>query len=100
MAVNRERSTREDQIQVDINGSLAECLMHIKDLIVQYGSQTRIECTEDSYDEHRNMYVFVQRYETDAEMAKRIVQEEKMEKMQQERDRRDYERLRAQFEGK
>ena len=101
MAVNRERSTRSDSVSVDIDGTLGDALVKIQELIVQYGAATRIECADDTYEDNwRRVYVFPERYETDAEMAVRIANEERAELYQAERDRREFERLRAQFEGK
>lgn len=101
MAVNRERAKTRDPIELDIEYvTLGQALARIQELINVYGEETRIENTEEQYDDHPRLYVYAERDETDTEMNTRIAQEVRQEAWRSEARRRDYEILRKEFEGK
>lgn len=96
MTVNRERlilpRCKED-LDLDYK-TLSEVSKLIQDLIVEYGQSAVI------YEERPgHLGVYVQEPETDKEMADRIAEEEKYAARKLEVERRQYEELRAKFEG-
>ena len=77
--------------------TLKEAAARIQSLIAQYGEDAKIETHSPAYSDSEYLGVYADRPETDKEMARRIAQEEKWAKDQEERDRREFERLRAKF---
>ena len=97
MTVNRERKmVAREQTYVSFEyDTLETVLKQVKQLIKDYGPNAKIisRCEPYSDSDKENMYVYVDKPETDKEMAERIAQEEKWEKDCQERDKANYERL-------
>lgn len=99
MTVNRERkmvNTRVDYLDLyhDMyHDTLADARKQIDHLIAQYGETAQIQPYREDYDDTDRLGVFVDRIETDEQMAKRIAQEERMEDLERYR----YEQLKAKF---
>lgn len=74
-------------------------LSNIFTLITTHGADARLKKYQAEYSDSEYLAVYAYEPETDAEMSKRIAQEEKWEAEQVERDRRDFERLKAKFGG-
>ena len=103
MAVNRERKIVNAYVDSDLNfeyQSLQEVLGRVKELIASYGKTATIRkyYPEDSDSEY--FAVYVDRPETDKEMAARIHSEEDREAWQARHDADTYERLKAKFGDK
>lgn len=102
MAVNRERKMIKvySGSNVDLKyGTLKDALKTIKSLISEYGADAEIDTHSERYDDREYLGVYITRPETDKEMAARIADEEKWEAVRTERERADYERLKAKFGG-
>ena len=100
MPVNRERQRIRDYSgsRVDIKyGTLGEALEKIQGLIETYGEDAEIDTYTPRYSDSEYLGVYVQRLETDEEMAARIANEEIWEANWAERDRQEFERLKAKF---
>ncbi len=71
----------------------------IGELIKQYGkdAEIRMHCEAYSDSDKEYMYLFKSVPETDEEMNNRIAKEEQAEKMVEERNRSEYERLKKIF---
>ena len=99
MAVNRERGKvwREiTSVYMDYS-SLDSVISELQSYRDEYGERTRMQ-KMGSYGSDDYYYaVMYERDETDAEMTKRIAQEEKWEADRIENDRRTFERLKAEF---
>ena len=101
MTVNRERKmvqARAYYLDLDYE-TLADARKEIDRLIAEYGETAVIKTYQESWDDTDRLGVFVDRAETDDEMAKRIAQEERYEKDQAEWDRREFDRLKAKLGG-
>ena len=104
MEVNYERKMVPKQ-QTSFNfdyDTLESVLKQVKDAIKSYGKDAKIMCHGDAYSnsDKEYMYVYMDEPETDAEMVKRIAQEEQSKKECDERDAADYKRLQAKFGAK
>lgn len=98
--VNRERQIIQTKAECldDLDYmTLGRVAKYITQLSEKYGPDARIEQHEDRYDDHSRLYVVIQRPETDAEMKYRISREEYYQKINEEREREDYERLQKKF---
>lgn len=101
MAVDRTRkiiSAEAESISFEYT-SIGSLLETFKRLNKEYGPEAEIQSCYYPYDNSDSKYfaVFAKRPETDKEMNKRIAQEEVWQKEQDERDRRDFERLKLKF---
>jgi hypothetical protein len=100
MTVNRERqkvSRRRESLDLDYS-TLEDAALEIASLIGRYGKDATIKQYSD-YGEVERLGVFVLVDETDAEMTKRIAQEEKWAAEQKVRDLAELERLKKQYGG-
>ena len=97
MTVNRERKMVQARVYyLDLEyNTLADARMEIDRLIAEYGETALLKTYHEAWDDTDRLGVFVDRAETDDEMAKRIAQEEYYAAQQAERDRREYDRLKA-----
>lgn len=97
--VNRERKIIEyAAISVDIEyGTIGSAIEELQRLAVNFGEDARIDWYEPPYTDNRYLYVYAKRPETDEEMQSRILQEERWEKMQETRDRAEFDRLQKKF---
>ena len=77
--------------------TLKDASARIQELIARYGEDANIKMRSEPYSDSEYLGIYAARAETDQEMARRIAQEEKWAKEQEERDRRDFERLSAKF---
>ena len=103
MAVNRERKIVNDYVDSDFDLeylSLQEALGRIKELIAKYGKTATIRKYYPEYSDSEYLGVYVDRPETDKEMAARIHSEEQWEAHQARLDAEDYARLKAKFGDK
>lgn len=100
-SVNRNRKTiLVEQQATYFNGlSLKEVIVRANELIVIYGEDAVVDMYEPPYDGGSHLYVFMNVSETDAAMAERIKVEEHWEQVNSDNERKQYERLKAQFEG-
>lgn len=101
MNVNRERKVVWREVT-----SLYLDYMNIVDVITtleryraEYGDACRIQKQDYEYDDGYYYVVMCERDETDAEMMKRIAQEEKWEAERLARERAEFERLKVKFGG-
>lgn len=99
MTVNRERKMVQTNVcTLDLDYStLADARMEIDRLIGLYGEGAKIRSFQERYEDTDRLGVFVDRPETDEQMAKRIVYEIDCDKMEAERERREFDRLKAKF---
>lgn len=97
MTVNRERAKVWREVtSLDLDyDSLGDVITTLERYRAEYGDATSIQKREYDYEDGYYWAVMQERDETDAEMLKRIAQEQKWEAEQAERDRRDYERLKV-----
>jgi hypothetical protein len=102
MAVNRERKMKSvEQTELDCDGyTLGELSGLVEKLTEQYGADARIESCTRQYSDGTYLGIFTVRPETDDEMADRIVKEEGWDADRKSHERREFERLKAQFEPK
>lgn len=103
MAVNRERqeiSVKGESLDAYCAKKPEELIEQIKNYVDYYGPSTTFEYAQEDYGDNRYIYVFYTRPETDQEMARRIEWQEKYEAQRKERDRLEFRRLKALFEGK
>ncbi len=89
----------------EFEGTLAELAIRVKDLIVEHGPTAKLDFDSEYYEPYdttpRPRYsVIVCRPETDHEMKNRIAQEQAYNEARLERDRKEFERLSAQFNRK
>jgi hypothetical protein len=75
------------------NNSLIEIKERVEKLIEQYGEDACVEKTSFRYDDGEYLYVFQNRLENDEEYKLRIEQEDKVKKMNEERDSAEFIRL-------
>ncbi len=101
MKVNRERArVWEEVVHVDLNFlTLAEAVTKLQGYRAQYGHTAEIRKRSYDYGDGEYWAVMQERDETDREMTKRIALEERWAADEAERDRRDFERLKAKFGG-
>jgi hypothetical protein len=97
--VDRSRKTVEyAATSVDIEyGTLADARDTIDYLIKTYGADARIDYYQNPYEDHRTLSVFAKRPETDNEYNLRVSREESYEKIVEERERTEFERLSKKF---
>ena len=97
MTVNRERAKVWREVtSLDLEyDSLSEAIANLERYRGLYGDACRIQKRDYEYGDGEYWAIMQERDETDAELTKRIAQEEKWEAEQAERDRRDFERLKA-----
>jgi serine protease inhibitor len=62
-------------------------------------SKFRFERINIPYTDDERLYIMIEREENDREYAERIEQEEYIKKLTAERERKEYERLKAKFES-
>lgn len=101
MAVNRERQKiwRERDV-IDINhDTLDQAIKTLQGFRDEYGGDARIERRDYAYEDRQYLAVMVQEDETDKEMQRRIQQEEERDSWMAERERKEFERLKAKFGG-
>ncbi len=101
MAVNYERKkVKREVATLDIDYStVAEAIRELQSILESYGSDARIERSHYEYNDGEYWAITTMVDETDEQMRKRIAHEEVWEAEQAERDRRDFERLKAKFGG-
>ena len=93
----RKQKKREvSSIDLDCD-TLGQALSRIKELIEAYGEDADIKKTVDGYSDYEYLGVFIMEDETDAEMEYRENLEAKQKKQQEERDAREFERLKQKF---
>ena len=97
MTVNRERKmVSKEQTSLSLNySSLGSILEEIQRCIELYGKDATVfmRCEAYSNSDKEYPYVYMDVPETDAEMAKRIAQEEEWDKNREESDKANYARL-------
>ena len=97
MTVNRERKmVSKEQTSLSINySSLGSIRNEVQRCIELYGENATVYMRGEAYSDSDKEYpyVYMDVPETDAEMAKRILQEEGWEKTRLENDKANYERL-------
>lgn len=87
--------------EVDIKYStLGSALETIQRLVEKYGEKADIDTYSYAYSDTEYLYVYAEREETDEEMQRRILQEERWEKRREEQEKADFERLKKKFESK
>lgn len=100
MAVKRERMmvrrTCRD-LYLD-HRSVRGMIEELQGYLDEYGDSTRIECETDSYGD-TSWFITMEELESKEEMLVRVEHEERREMYGLERERREYERLKAKFGG-
>ena len=86
----------------DLDGKLSDLKRKIEDLIAEYGPDARLEydahfCHEYDTSPSPRFDVLVVREETDAEYKLRLIKEKTLRNITEDREREEYERLRAKF---
>lgn len=101
MKVNRERARvwREVTSVYLEYSSLDSAIAELQKYRDQYGANTRIQKHDYAYEDGYYYAIMQERDETDAEMSKRIAQEERWAGEQAARERAEFERLKAKFGG-
>lgn len=79
------------------NENLGGAAKIIVELIARYGSDAKISNYAEPYSDKEYLHVMTEEFETDAQMAKRIANEEKWAKDKEERDKAEFARLQAKF---
>jgi len=99
--VDRNRKTVKDySYSIQIPDTLGELATHLEELLQKYGPNAEL-CLDhmDNYSDHYSLYIQLYRLENDKEYKKRIINEEYWEKQREDRERQDYLKLKAKFEG-
>lgn len=103
MSVNRERSTRDEEVCTLYfdHETLESARDQLDRLIKEYGKDAKIRSYCDSYSDSDKEYlhVVIQRPETDKEMAERIRREEQNEAHRLASERQLYKALKKKFES-
>lgn len=97
--VNRERkitTTPAESVDLEYT-TLQSARDQLDALIAEYGPTAEIKPYQAPWTDTEYLYVFQNHTETDEQMAERIANEERWEAAQDERDRKEYERLQAKF---
>ena len=99
MAVDRNRKMIEvEYTSIDFEyNTLDEAIERLQKYREELGGDAYFDTRHYSYNDDTYLAIMTKRPETDAEMAKRIAQEEHYAAQQEERDRQDYERLQKKF---
>lgn len=90
-----KRITVEDYVSID-GAYLQEFRDEIDEWIKQYGLKTYFSIEPDRYDGEK-LVVITEREETDEEYAIRMKKNEEYRLAQEEKDRKEFERLKAKF---
>jgi len=99
MTVDRDRKMvwhEKTELYLSYN-TIDEAIAMLEGIKASYGGSARIEKRQHRYDDGEYLAVDVEEPETDAEMARRIAQEEAHEARMAERDRSEFERLKKKF---
>ena len=101
MAVDRSRKTVLKEVtELYIGHTTAKELMEtLEGIIAKYGEDAVIENERSRYDDSTYIAIKVHRPESDKEMTKRIAYEEQWDKVREENERQEFERLKAKFTG-
>lgn len=101
MTVNRNRmKVWREVTSLDLEyETLVDAITTLERYRAQYGDACRIQKQDYAYDDGFYYAVMCERDETDAEMAKRIAQEEKWDAERTARERAEFERLKVKFGG-
>ena len=99
MTVNRERKlVWHEKTSIDFEyHTLDEAIANLQRYREDYGGDARIDERHHKYSDGTYLAIMVKEPETDLEMTKRIAQEEHYAAQQEERDRKDFERLQKKF---
>lgn len=104
--VDRKRKTVKyaaESLDIDYC-KLGQALERIQYLIDKYGKDAYIDTQRDPYldpySDREYLYVYAEREETDGEMADRIENEKRWEKLRNEAELKEFERLKAKFDSK
>lgn len=100
--VDRKRKTVKyaaESLDIDYS-KLGNALERIQYLVDKYGKDAYIDSHSEAYSDREYLYVYAEREETDGEMAARIENEERWEKLRNEAELKEFERLKAKFNSK
>lgn len=99
MTVNRERKlVGHEKTSIDFEyDTLDEAIANLQRYREEYGGAARIEERHRAYSDGTYLAIMVYEPETDKEMTTRIAREEHYAAQQEERDRKDFERLQKKF---
>lgn len=100
--VDRKRKTVKyaaESLDIDYS-KLGNALERIQYLIDKYGKDAYIDIISEAYSDREYLYVYAEREETDGEMAARIEDEKRWEKLRNEAELKEFERLKAKFDSK
>ena len=100
--VDRKRKTIKyaaESLDIDYS-KLGQALERIQYLIDKYGKDAYIDSHSEAYSDREYLYVCAEREETDDEMAVRIENEKRWEKLRNEAELKEFERLKAKFDSK
>lgn len=97
-----ERQLVKNEIEtLYVDGDKAsDVIVHLQNLIDTYGETVHVEYFEPAYSDSTYLRAYYMRPETDDELSSRMLREAKWKQQTIDRERREYERLKAHFEGK
>lgn len=99
MAVNRNRKMIEVEytsINFEYN-TLDEAIERLQKYREELGGNATFYTCQYDYSDNTNLALMIKRLETDAEMAKRIAQEEHYENLREKQECEEFERLAKKF---
>lgn len=103
MAVDRNRkviwANTGRSVSLDFM-TVVDVIKEMNSVIDTYGDKVEIREEQGRYSDYTSLYYYIEREETDEEMNKRINEEEYYTKMAEDRDAKEFARLKAKFEGK
>jgi len=99
MAVNYERKMVKSEVDtLYVNYINLELLLnHVKKLIKKHGPDAHVQMMSSDFGAYVGVTALVP--ETNVQMERRIAQEDRLEKEQEEQDRKEYERLTKKYKG-
>ena len=99
MTVNCERKMVKSEVDtLYVNYINLELLLnHVKKLIKKHGPDAHVQMMSSDFGAYVGVTALVP--ETNVQMERRIAQEERAEKEQDERDQKEYERLTKKYKG-
>ena len=100
--VDRKRKTVKyaaESLDIDFS-NLGNALERIQYMIDKYGKDAYIDTYYGGFSDKEDLYVYAEREETDGEMAVRIENEKRWEKLRNEAELKEFERLKSKFDSK
>jgi hypothetical protein len=95
-----KQTVRVELITLQTEGQVSDLILQLQELVKEYGDTLDYEFETRCMwgDEYTMLVIYRNREETDEEYQQRIYSESYYKKKQAERDKAEYERLKAKFE--